>query len=369
MKKRLWLTLLALFVVFGSIFGFKIVMYFMIRGYMAHFEMPPAVVTSTTVHAQDWQPMLSSSGQLEAVNSVNLTARSSGMIQQYMVQSGTWVKAGDPIIVLNHEALDAQLAQAKAAEQLAKIDLQRQKALYLNHATSKQSLDDAIATFEQDQAQVATVLAGIEDHIVRAPFDGQVGIMPTNLGQYVNPGDNLGMIVDPRSFWVEFPVTQQELAQIKLGSGLNFTVDAYPDFIFNNNIKYIDNYFSSQTYSLMVRGLIQNTDLKHPLYSGMMININMLLPKVKDAVVVDQDDIVSTLYGDSVFLVEGEAKKIAKQVLVKVGDSQGSQTVLLSGVQPGDEIVTSGQMKLQDGSPISIAEASKNIPDAVLADS
>jgi membrane fusion protein (multidrug efflux system) len=356
MKKRLWLTLLVLFLVFGSIFGFKIFMYFMIRRYMAHFEMPPAVVSAVKVQTQDWQPVLTSSGQITPVHGVNLTARDSGMIEKYVAQSGDWVKKGDVILVLNHDALDAQLTQAKVSVQLAMRDLERQKSLYLHAATSRQVLEDAEATLTRDDAQVETVQAGIEDHIVRAPFDGQVGIMPTNLGQYVNPGDNLGMIVDARSFWVEFPVTQQELSQIKLGSPLSFTVDAYPDVIFSNNIKYIDNYFSSQTYSLMVRGLIQNTDLKHPLYSGMMININMLLPALKDVVVVDQDDIVSTLYGDSVFLVEGDKKKTVKQVPVKVGDSQGSKTVLLSGVKAGDEIVTSGQMKLQDGSPIALAE-------------
>jgi RND family efflux transporter MFP subunit len=303
------------------------------------------------------------------------------MINQYFAKSGDWLKAGDPILALNHDVLDAQLAQFKATENLAQIEFNRQKLLYANGAASKQALDQATSTLAADQAQVASTQASIEDHIVRAPFDGQVGIMNTNLGQYVNPGDDLGMMVDPRSFWVEFPVTQQELSEIQIGLPISFTVDAYPGVKFDNKIKYIDNYFSGQTYSLMVRGLVENTDNKHPLYSGMMININVLLPVLKNVIVVDQDDIVSTLYGDSVFLVKdkeikdikeiknqpsqqdknnhknSQESKFAQQVFVIVGPSEDSKTVLLSGVKPGDELVTSGQMKLQDGSPIVLAQS------------
>ena len=390
MKKRLWITLLILILIFGSIFGFKIFMYFMVRSYMSHFELPPAVVTAEKVQTQDWQPLFVSAGQVTAVQGVHLTARAAGMIDQYFVKSGDWLKAGDEVLALNHQVLDAQLMQAKATENLAKLNFERQKALYLSSSTSKQALDQAEATLAADQAEVQSAEASIEDHIVRAPFDGQVGIMPTNLGQYVNPGDDLGMFVNPHSFWVEFPVTQQELSQIQIGLPLSFTVDAYPGVKFENQIKYVDNYFSSQTYSLMVRGLISNTDMKHPLYSGMMININVLLPKLKDVIVVNQDDIVATLYGDSVFVVKDsgpkaeadsgkngvensaqnkkpsqkldqaeqaeKVEKTVKQVFVTVGPSQDSKTVLYSGVASGDEIVTSGQMKLQDGSKVVVTE-------------
>jgi membrane fusion protein, multidrug efflux system len=358
MRKRWWVTTFILIVLFGSIFGFKIFMYFVVKSYMKHFEMPPASVTTQKLEETVWQPTIRASGQLLAVQGVHVTAKTTGMIDQYWVKSGDEVKAGQAILELDHKALDASLLQVKAQEKLALIELSRQKELYQVGATSKDALDQAEASWEELSAQVQVIQANIDDHIVRAPFDGAIGIMPTNLGQYVNPGDDLGMISNSKEFWVEFPVTQQELSQIELGLPLEFTVDAYPGVIFKNKIRYLDNYFSSQTYSLMVRGQVDNTDLHHPLYPGMVIDVQMLLAPMKQALVVDQDDIVSTLYGDSVFLAEGEDHKIAKQIFVLLGPAEDSKVVLTSGVKAGDEVITSGQMKLQDGSPIVVVPAS-----------
>ena len=356
MKKRLWITILILVLIFGSIFGFKIFMYFMIRGYMSHFELPPAAVTSEKVQQTDWQPTVESSGQLTSVNGVHLTARASGMINHYYAKTGDNLEAGQQVLSLNHDDLDAELLQAKASEKLTKIELVRQQQLLTASATSQQSLDQAVANEEEAQANVQSIQANIENHIVTAPFSGQLGIMRTNLGQYVNPGDDLGMISDPSSFWVEFPVTQQELSAIQVGQPLTFTVDAYPGVEFKNKIRYLDNYFSSQTYSLVARGTIDNNDPAHPLYPGMMIDIHILLPLLKNVIVVTQDDVVSSLYGDSVFVVEGNQKKTAKQVFVRTGPAEGSKVVVFSGVKAGDELITSGQMKLQDGSSIVVVK-------------
>jgi RND family efflux transporter MFP subunit len=281
------------------------------------------------------------------------------MIDHYFAKTGDTLKAGAPILSLKHDDLDAQLLHANAAQKLAKIELDQQKRLYAASATSKQSLDQAIATYQEESANVQNVQANIENHIVRAPFDGILGVMQTNLGQYVNPGDDLGMFADPTAFWVDFPVTQQELSAIKIGQPMTFTVDAYPGVVFQNKIKYLDNYFSNQTYALMVRGQIQNEDLSHPLYPGMMINLQVLLPPLKNVIAVSQDDIVSTLYGNSVFLVEGDKKKIAKQTFIRTGEAEGSKVLVVSGVNAGDEIVTSGQMKLQDGSPVVLVDSKK----------
>jgi membrane fusion protein (multidrug efflux system) len=357
MKKKLWITILILLLIFGSIFGFKIFMYFMIRGYMAKFELPPAAVTAEQITLSDWQSVIHSSGQLTSVNGVHLTSRASGMIDHYFAKTGDSLKSGEVILSLTHDDLDAQLLHAKAAEKLAKIELDQQKRLYAASATSRQSLDQAIAAYQEGVANVQNVEANIENHIVRAPFDGILGVMQTNLGQYVNPGDDLGMFVDRTAFWVDFPVTQQELSAIKVGQSMTFTVDSYPGVVFQNKIKYLDNYFSSQTYALMVRGQIQNEDLDHPLYPGMMINLEVLLPPLKNVIAVSQDDVVSTLYGNSVFVVEGDKKKIAKQVFVRTGEAEGSKVLILSGLNSGDYVVTSGQMKLQDGSPVVLVES------------
>ncbi len=354
MKKKWWITVLILLLVFGSIFGFKIVMYFMIRGYMSHFQMPPVTVTAEKIVLTDWQPMLSSNGQLSSMRGVHLSPKVSGVIDQYFAQSGGIVKAGDPILSIEHGEASAQVLQTQAAENLASIQLDQQKKLYATAATSKQALNQAQASFDEAHANTLSAQANLETHTVSAPFDGQLGILPVNLGQYVNPGDDLGMISDPRTFWLEFPVTQEELSSIKEGASLTFTVDAYPNVEFKNQLQYLDNYFSAQTYSLMARARVENNDSAHPLYPGMMINVQLLLPVLNNAVVVPQDAIVSTLYGDSVFLVEGDQNKVAKQVFIKTGDAEGSQVQIASGIQAGDELITSGQMKLQDGSPVSV---------------
>jgi len=343
---------------FGGILSFKVIMYFIVKQYMVNFSMPPAVVSAEKVSLEDFQPSFSAIAQLSAPNQVELTSQVSGMIVESLVNSGAKLKAGDPILVLDHSVLDGQLKNAQASLALAKLEYERQQKLYAADAVSKDSLDQAKATLDEDEGIVQSDTAEISQHTIRAPFDGQLGLMPTSLGQYVNPGDNLGTFVDASTLFVDFPVTQQELHELSPGTQFILTTDAYPRVEFKDQVHYLDSAFSPQTYSIMARGVLANTDPKHPLYPGMMVKVKILLPPLPQAVVVPQEAIVSTLYGDSVFVVNqimGKDQKpetVAKIVYITLGPSEGSQTVVLSGLKSGDEVVTSGQMKLQDQSPI-----------------
>jgi RND family efflux transporter MFP subunit len=310
----------------------------------------------------NWQPTIGAVGTVNGAQQVNIASMVSGKIIQYYVHSGQYVHKGQKLIELNHRVQSAQLVQAKAKAVWSKLQFERRAKLIEKGATTQSDVDQARAEMISDQANVKVLKVEVAQRTIRAPFSGKMGIMPTNLGQYVNPGDDLGTMTQTGSMDINFPVTQQALAHIKVGTPFTFTVDTYPNHIFHSKVTVIDSHIANQTLAIALRGSVKNT-IKYPLYSGMLAHINVLLPKLKDQIIVPQTAVVETLYGTSIYVVKiRKGKKKAKtqehyvkQVFVTVGPSQGDKTVILKGLRPTDMVVVTGQVKIQDGSAVILA--------------
>lgn len=357
---RLVIVLVVLFLMFGCIFGFNIVKFYMTKAFLKKFTFPPAVVNVVKVKAQDWQPTFGAVGTIEGTQDVEIASQVSGTLLHYYVDSGEYVSKGQKIVSLDYSVEEAELQKALAMEKLSQLKYNQAMSLYQKGANSKVDLQTAESTLKQDEAAVSQLRAQIAQHIIRAPFSGKMGIMPTNLGQYITAGNSLGTMTQTKTLYVTFPITQQQLPYVKVGAAFNFMVDTYPHKVYMAKVSVIDSGLSSNTQAIDVRGEIANTDKKHPLYSGMLADVNVLLPKLKNVIVVPQTAIVESLYGASVYTVKTRKNKndkteqYAHQVFVTVGPAKGDNTVITKGLKSGATIVTEGQVKLQNGTTVKV---------------
>lgn len=270
-------------------------------------------------------------------------------------KSGTNVKKGDLLVELTAEADVAHLDALKASADLAKLNYDRDRSLNSN-AVTRQQVDTDLATLKSDQARVAEQQAQVDYKSIRAPFSGRVGIRQVDLGQYVAPGIPLVTLQQIDPIYVDFYVSQKSLASIADGQPVKITVDAFTGTTFSGRISSINSLFDTATRTVQVRATVENSDLK--LLPGMFVNAKIDLGELHDYVTLPKTAVAVNSYGDIVYLVEqkdkGNAEGIARQAFVKTGASRGDQIAVLDGVKPGDLVVTAGQMKLHDGSPITI---------------
>jgi membrane fusion protein (multidrug efflux system) len=208
------------------------------------------------------------------------------------------------------------------------------------------------------QAQVAEQRAIVAKKTLKAPFAGHLGIRNVNVGQYVSPGTPVATLQALDPIFVDFSLPQQVLEQIKVGQVLNLKVDTYPDMTFTGKITTIDPKIDPATRNVAVRATLPNPERK--LLPGMFATVEITTGKAERRLTLPQTSITFNPYGNMVYLLDkqtdasGTTKVLAKQTVVTTGGARGDQVAILSGLKEGDEVVSSGQMKLQNGSAVAV---------------
>jgi len=363
MKKRMFFTILGLVLVFGGIFGYKWFVAYKTEQFFANQQAPVQTVTATTAEPATWQPTIKAVGSLEAVRGVDITAETTGKIMEIAVDDGAEVEAGQLVARLDAEGLRAELRGARAEASLAEIQRDRQRQLRDKNAVSQSDLDRAESQLEQARARVDDVRAQLDQKTIEAPFAGRLGIVQVDIGQYVRAGDPFVTLqtLDPIS--VDFSVPQQELARITVNQPLVVRADAFRDQTFRGRIVAISPKVNQQTRNVAVRGRLGNpAGLLRP---GMFVDVAVELPQQDSVITLPQTAITYNPYGDSVFLVHetdteaGETVLTVERKFVKTGATRGDQVQILDGVAEGDRVVTSGQLKLRNGSRVTIENSPK----------
>lgn len=357
--KRMIIMAVALIIFFGAIFGFGLVRSIMMQRFIANFKIPPVSVTTAKVQSLVWEPMLSATGSLVAINGVQVTSEVSGLVEKILFDSGSLVRKGDLLIQLD-DAEDLQdLKNFQAKLNLADINYERQRKLYKTGSTAASALDEALATLQQSQAAVGKTEVLIEKKAIRAPFDGKIGIRQVNLGQFVNPGSALVSLQALNPLYVHFYLPEQDLKSLYLNQRVLIKVEGQPEKTFEGKITALNSEVNAQTRNLLVQATIPNPQLL--LYPGMFAEVSVVLPQKSQVLTVPQTAVAYNLFGDSIFVVKKDGKDrkgnpatTVNLVYVTVGERRGNQVAILKGVKAGDEVVTSGQLKLQDGSSIAI---------------
>ncbi len=360
MKKWMAMMLLIALVIFGSVIGFNVYKFSQMGKAMASRPAPTFPVSALEIAPSPWQPAIDAIGFIEPNQGVMLSSEAAGKVVDILFESGSTVKDKQILLYLDASVEKANLKAAQARMPATRANLERMRSLYAKGTISKGNLDSAEADFLALGGQIESLQATIDRLTLRAPFAGQVGLRNVYLGQYLKAGDEIVRLEDTSVMRIRFTIPQTDLALVKVGQPLHIFVDAYPNQAFEGQISAIEPAVSAQSGVVQVQAAIPNA---HGLLrSGMFARVQVQLPPLSEQVVIPQNAINFTLYGQTVYVLsEGkdaaeQPVTIANQVMITVGERQGNDALVLSGLKIGDRIVTSGQVRLSNGSQVKIVE-------------
>lgn len=369
MTKRMVIMLAVVGLLFGGIFGYKAFTGIMMKKYMSAGGIPP--VTVSTIHATNeaWQPQFKAVGSLRAVRGVDLASEISGLVRSVHFKSGDEVKAGQLLVQLNADPDIAQLHALEAEADLAEITYERDKKQIEAQAISQSTLDSASADLKSKQAQVTQQAAVVAKKAIRAPFAGRLGISSVNPGQYVNSGEKIVTLQSLDSIFIDFSLPQQELSRVSRGQTAVVFIDAYPGKTFTGKITAINPKVDPGSRNVQVEAVIANPGRE--LLPGMYATLEVLYGAAQHYLTLPRTAVTFNPYGETVYLVEekgtdkaGKKTLTVRQTFVTLGPARGDQVAVLSGVKEGDQVVTSGQLKIKNNSVVIINNQVQPLNDA-----
>jgi membrane fusion protein, multidrug efflux system len=354
-RRRVIIAVVAVVVLIALIAAVKV---YQIMGYLAqakHNAAPPQTVTAMVARYSDWQPEISAVGSVRAVRGVDITTEVTGLVRSVDFRSGDDAKRGQVLVRLNSDADVATLHSLEAAADLAATVYARDKIQFEAQAISQAQLDADAADLKHKKAQAAAQAALVEKKILRAPFDGRLGITTVNPGQYLNTGDKVVTLQELDPVYVDFRLPQEQLAQVHPGLEVRLSLDAFPGESFPGKINAVDPLVDSGSRNFQAEATVPNPTRK--LLPGMFVRVTVLSGAKQHYLTLPQTSITFNPYGSTVFLVEKDAKGklTAQQGFVTTGPTRGDQIAILKGIKEGDEVVTSGQLKLKNGTPLDIS--------------
>jgi multidrug efflux system membrane fusion protein len=276
-----------------------------------------------------------------------------------MFTAGASVKAGSPLLQLFDGPEQGDLASFKAQATGAQLALDRAKQLAARQFGPQATADAAQATYDTAVAGIAKTEAIISQKLVRAPFEGELGVRHVEVGQYLTAGTQIVSLTDLSTLYANLTATEKDSAQLKVGQTVRIAVDAYPGRTFDGKITTIEPQISADTRNIRIQATIANPD--HILKPGMFATTTIVLPEKPPVITVTETAVDYTLYGDSVFLItekkadDGKTSLAAVRTFVQTGNRIGGRAEILKGLNPGDRVVAVGQLKLQSGAAVTIS--------------
>ena len=357
MTKRMISMLAAIAVVIAALATVKFHQIKVAIAQASSFQPPPEAVTTVVAKRQAWPDTLEAIGSVAAVQVVTVAADQPGLVDRIAIDSGRTVRAGEVLVELDTRQEKAQLAAAVAQLELSRLNLERARGLADEGIVSRADYDRASAEHKQAEARVGEIRAAIERKTIRAPFAGMLGIRQVNLGQYLAGGDPVVPLQSLDPIFVNFTVPQQEVARLRVGGDVRAFVEGTTE-PFTGRITAVNSVVDEATRNVQVQATFANAQGR--LRPGMFVQAKVLMGGHREVVTLPASAINYAPYGDSVFIVEqvkgpkGEAYRGARQQVVKLGGGLGDQVAVLSGVDAGAEVVSSGVFKLRNGAAVRV---------------
>ncbi|HXB81483.1 MAG TPA: efflux RND transporter periplasmic adaptor subunit [Bradyrhizobium sp.] len=358
-------SLLALLV--SALVGFNAFRSKMIAQFFANNKPPPATVTVAQARSEVVPNLLTAVGDLAAVHQVNVVPDVPGRVTEIKFTAGASVKAGSPLVQLFDGPEQGDLANYKAQATGASLALDRAKQLAARQFGPQSTVDAAQATYDQANAGIAKTEAIISQKLVRAPFDGELGVRHVEVGQYLTAGTQIVTLTDLSVLYANFTVPEKGSAALQVGQTVRVAVDAYPGRTFEGKITAIEPQIAADTRNIRVQATLDNPD--KILKPGMFATITVVLPDKPPVVTVPETAVDYTLYGDSLFLItekkedNGKTSLTAVRTFVRTGNRVQGRAEILSGLKDGDRVVAVGQLKLQSGAAVAIStDAAPPVP-------
>ena len=333
----------------------------MIAAFLAANAAPPTAISVVTAKTANVPQSLTGIGSIQAAHQVLVAPEVAGRIVQIFFESGATVKAGDSLIQLYDKPDRGDLQNFQAQQRVAELNLKRSQQL-VGRYTPQATVDTDQAALDQAEASIAKTQAVIAQKLVKAPFDGQLGIRQIDLGQYVQAGSTVVTLTNLDQLYVNFTLPEQAKSQLVVGQVVRVTVDAYPGKNFEAKLTTIEPQVTADTRTLKLQATLDNPG--HLVLPGMFANASVVLPAHTDVVVVPETAVDYSLYGDSVFVIKqdgtdaaGKPVIKATRVYVKTGQRFDNQIAVLSGLSAGETVAGSGQLKLATGTVVQIVES------------
>src|SRR5438128_5074887 len=331
----------------------------MIKQFFANNKPPPTAVSAAEAKSEVVPNLLTAVGGLAAVHQVDVTADVNGRVTEIKFEPGTHVEAGTPLVQLFDAPEQGDLANYKAQATVAQLSLDRAKQLAARQFGPQATVDQAQAAYDQANAGIAKTQAIISQKLVRAPFDGELGVRRVEVGQFLTAGTQIVSLTDLSELYANFTVPEKDSGNLKVGQIVRILVDAYPGRSFEGKITAIEPQISTDTRNIRVQATIANPD--HILKPGMFATTTVVLPDKPPVITVPETAVDYTLYGDSVFLItekkedDGKNSLTAVRTFVRTGNRVHGRAEILSGLKPGDRVVAVGQLKLQSGAAVVVS--------------
>jgi membrane fusion protein (multidrug efflux system) len=325
----------------------------------ASFQPPPEAITTIVAKQEQWPAALSAIGTVAAVHGVTVSADLPGIVDKISFDSGKTVRQGDILVKLDTRQEQAQLTAAEAQRDLSRLNLDRMRGLREEGITSQSELDRMAAEYKQAEARVGEIRATIDRKTIRAPFSGVLGIRQVNVGQYLTGGAPIVPLQALQPVYVDFSVPQQEVGQVREGREVRVTTEGAAGVEYVGRITAVDAVVDQATRNIHVQATFSNPDGQ--LRPGMFIQAQVVLGASRDVVSIPASAISYAPYGDSVFVVgdvkgpNGQDYRGVRQQFVKLAGARGDQVAVLSGIEAGTEVATSGVFKLRNGAAVQVS--------------
>ena len=376
MKRRFFITSVVILLLLGGLGYFQFVFKpQMIRTFLSQMKSPPVTVTAEPTRVERWIERLASIGTLIASQGVEVTSQVAGIVTEVLIDSGKEVPQGTKLVQLDTAVELADLDNAVAVQREAELAYERQADLMQKRVTSEANLDTARAKREVAGAAVKRIQAVIAQKAIASPFAGRLGIRNVEKGQYVSAGMALVSLQALDPIRADFPMPEQYVGKLAVGQPIELTVDAYPGQVFKGEIQSLDARVAQDTRTLLVRGLLPNPERK--LLPGMFANVTVLVGDPRDVVTVPRTAVTYSLYGDSVYVVKpapaGDAAPpaagsaaaaapsqpaapalVVERRFVRTGQVRDDRVAVTFGLEAGENVVTTGQLKLNPGASVLI---------------
>jgi len=356
MAKRmiLMLAVMALFIGALGFVKFRQIQTAIAQG--ASFQPPPDAVTTIVAQREEWPATLSAIGTMAAVQGVTVSTDLPGTVDRIAFESGKAVRAGEVLVQLDTRQERSQLAALEAQRDLARLNFDRMKGLLQQKVIAQSEYDRAMTDQKETDARLGEIHTTIERKTIRAPFSGMLGIRQVNRGQYLAAGDPVVGLQALNPIYVNFGVPQQDAGQIRVGRDVRVTAEDLENANFIGRVTAIDSRVDQATRNVQVQATLANPEGK--LRPGMFVQTELNVGANRAVIALPAPAISYAPFGDSVFVVSdlkdpnGKPYRGVRQQFVKLGGSRGDQVAVVSGINPGDEVVTSGVFKLRNGAAV-----------------
>lgn len=360
--KSIGIAVAGLFGIIVVVGGLKATQIFAMVQAGQNTPVPTETVSTFAAEVQQWPNSYTAMGTVEASEGIIISAEVAGKVKEIRFKSGEQVKKGTVILVQESGNEQAQLSAADARLRLAKSNHERLVQLRQKNTVSQSELDTAVQQMESAQGEVDNLKTTLDKKIVRAPFNGRLGIRQVDLGEDLQVGGEIVSLQATNTVRVNFPVPQFWLVKMTRGLSVEVNVGDGSEAVIHGEVTAIGAEINTTTRNAIVQSYLNND--QNLLVPGMAVETKVTLSDPQNVLAVPATAIIYAPFGDTVFVIEPgdvEGTHKARQQFVRLGKARGDFVEILDGLKPGDQVASAGAFKLLNGQNVTVGE--KSVPD------